>query len=308
MADFFDLAIAWEWEYDRDFVCSIDRECQKNMLSSYLIYPANLNETLNLQAEGKIAFRMLFDRASDTNPKFHDIIHFAKRFPFKMVNEVSLLTRAVDKATMHLEFISNGINVPYTIILSPWQKNQEIYTMMKLSDFKKLGMPFIIKPAHGGGGVGVVIDARTIQEVVKARMEIAHDKYLLQEKIVPVFLGKDLSRKAWFRVFYVCGEIIPCWWNNETFIYNMITSDEVKKYDFSELHDITKKIADICGLDFFSTEIVKVKDGRFIVVDYVNDMCDMRRKSRYPDGVPDEVVGKVIKRLVRYVKENAKKD
>jgi nicotinamidase-related amidase len=28
----------------------------------------------------------------------------------------------------------------------------------------------------------------------------------------------------------------------------------------------------------------------FVVVDYVNEMCDMRLKSQHPDGVPDHIV------------------
>lgn len=308
MTHFFDLGIAWEWQHDRDFAYSLDKECQKSGVSSYIIYPANLEETLGLQEAGRIAFRMLIDRASDTNPRFHNLMHHSRKLPFKMINEVSLLPRAVDKATMHLEFLTHGINVPYTIILSPWKDNPKLHTMMKISRFKKLGMPFIIKPACGGGGLGVVIDAKTIHQIVKARMEISHDKYLLQEKIMPVVLGKGLNRKtAWFRAFYICGDVISCWWDTDTHIYHKVTSNEMGRYGLKELEDITRKIADICCLDFFSTEIAKIKNGKFIVVDYVNDMCDMRRKSQYPDAVPDDVVDRAIKKLVICVKESLAK-
>ena len=69
---------------------------------------------------------------------------------------------------------------------------------------------------------------------------------------------------------------------------------------------ITKKIAKITELDFFSTEIVLTEDGKFIVIDYVNDQCDMRFKSKHVDGVPDKVVEQIILALKRQIVKNIK--
>ncbi|MBI3398928.1 MAG: hypothetical protein HY026_06830 [Deltaproteobacteria bacterium] len=297
MANIVDLGLAWEWIYDQDFIYDIDKACQQKGLKSYIIQPSNLDETLAMMAGGVLIIRALLDRASDVIPRFYDLIHLARKGHFWMINELSLLPRAVDKATMHLEFLSAGIDVPYTIILSPWQKSP----LVDLSKVKRLGRPFIIKPACGGGGVGVVTNARSINQIIKARMEISHDKYLLQEKIVPKILEK--GRRAWFRVFYVGGAVIPCWWNDITHVYEELKIEEVKKYGLLTLEEIIKKISQICNLDFFSTEIAMRGDGKFIVVDYVNDMCDMRKKSRHYDGVPDNVADEVITRLVSYVEE-----
>ena len=46
----------------------------------------------------------------------------------------------------------------------------------------------------------------------------------------------------------------------------------------------------VCGLDFFSTEIALTSEGRFVTVDYVNEICDMRLQSGHADGVPDALV------------------
>ena len=300
MANIIDWALAWEWPYDRDFIYGLDRICQQRKLKSYIIHPSNLDETLAGMASGELIFKVLLDRASDVIPRFYDLIHLARKGSFWMINESSLLPRAVDKATMHLEFLSAGIGVPYTIILSPWQKNPQA----DLSKIKKLGESFIIKPACGGGGVGVVRNAKSINQIISARMEISHDKYLLQEKIIPVVLGK--GKMAWFRVFYVAGNVIPCWWNDTTHIYDEIKSQEIKAYNLFKLEDTTKKIAHICKLDFFSTEIALTAHGKFVVVDYVNDMCDMRRKAQHYDGVPDKVVDEITDRLVSYVEKRLK--
>ena len=49
-----------------------------------------------------------------------------------------------------------------------------------------------------------------------------------------------------------------------------------------------------------------IDDGKFIVVDYVNDMCDMRKKSQHYDGVPDNIADEIIRKLVNYVEERLK--
>ena len=51
---------------------------------------------------------------------------------------------------MHLEFITNGLYVPYTIIISPYNKKKELE--LSLSELARLGRPFIIKPANTTGG------------------------------------------------------------------------------------------------------------------------------------------------------------
>jgi len=53
---------------------------------------------------------------------------------------------------------------------------------------------------------------------------------------------------------------------------------------------VAAKIASICRLDWFSTEIALSRDGKFVAVDYVNDSIDLRVQTKAQDGVPDEVV------------------
>ena len=92
---------------------------------------------------------------------------------------------------------------------------------------------------------------------------------------------------------------IPVWWNDLTHIYDELDSEEIIDLGLSRLLLITKKIALLTGLDFFSTEIVIPENKKFIVIDYVNDQCDMRIKSKHFDGVPDKIVIKIIDFMVR---------
>src|SRR4030042_1793520 len=67
------------------------------------------------------------------------------------INPHERALHAVNKASMHLEFITAGIHTPHTIILPPY--SQQPY--LSFLDLSPLGGKFIVKPAHGGGGEGV---------------------------------------------------------------------------------------------------------------------------------------------------------
>ena len=287
------LGLAWNWGYDDEFVAGIERACEARGVTSYRIMPANVQETLQLLREGSLAFEFFLDRASDDDESFEPLVKQVARSSAQFFNPPDRVEHAKDKATMHLEFITKGLQVPYTIIVSPFSKKRE--PELSLSELAKLGRPFIIKPANTtGGGIGVVLGAETLKDVIETRQHHKNDKYLLQEKIIADRIG---PHKAWFRVFWAFGQAVPCWWDDETHVYTPVSSEEITLHSLGELDRIAGTIARICKLDFFSTEIAKTAAGAFVVVDYVNDICDMRLQSRFNDGVPDLVVHGICARI-----------
>lgn len=299
MNQIFDICIATDWEYDREFIQLIEQISTINHgFKNYLVEPRNIEETIADFQAGKINFRFLLDRGSDTSHEFRNLHNLIRNRNIPVLDDLDRLIWASDKATMHLEFINCGLSTPYTIIIPPYNNEELIY--LSVSDLAKLGRSFIIKPANTtGGGIGVVDGAETLNDILKARREFENDKYLLQEKILPLI--KD-ERKFWFRGFFCCGLIQCSWWDNTTHLYNILTPQDVEMYYLEGLYDIVKKISHIVKLNFFSTEIVVDKNGRFIIIDYVNEMCDMRLKSSHFDGVPDEIVTKIADQIVNYAK------
>ena len=61
-------------------------------------------------------------------------------------------------------------------------------------------------------------------------------------------------------------------------------------------------IKKVCKLDFFSSEIAINNSDKLIVVDYVNDICDMRPQSLAYDGVPDIVIDNIINSLASFIR------
>ncbi len=299
------LAIAWNWPYDEDFIRLIEELAHARRLTTFVIQQHNLDETLELLQKRKLEFRFVLDRASDEDERFQPLAHLLARRalstdtspPIRIINPYDLLKRAADKATMHLEFLSHGIEVPFTIIISPYAYKREIE--FSLTELARLGRPFIMKPATTtGGGTGVVLGAESLKDIIETRQHHKNDKYLLQEKVRPAYLADN---RAWFRVFYAFGSVVLCWWDDQTHAYEGILPEDEETFGLGSLRSIARRIQEICRLDFFSTEIVYTHDQKYLVVDYVNEMCDMRPQSRFPDGVPDTVVRTIVTSLVDLV-------
>jgi hypothetical protein len=300
----FDVAIAWNWDFDREFLRCIDSAASARGLTTLFIDQRNLAETISAFHDDTLSVRVFLDRASDEDERFLPLekvisriaLAAGERETLHIINPHDLLHRASDKATMHLEFLSHGIHVPYTIIISPYSQRREVE--LSLSKLALLGRTFIIKPANTtGGGVGVVVGAESLKDVIETRQHHKNDKYLLQEKVIPIELD---HHRGWFRVFYAFGIILPCWWNDLTHVYEELTPKEEEAFGLQPLRSVAATILQICGLDFFSTEIAMTPTEKFVVVDYVNEMCDMRLKSNHPDGVPDQVVFSIAGALAEF--------
>ncbi len=286
------FGIAWEWKYDDVFIRKLDKELISNGLSSYVINPGNVFETIGLLEHG-MTFDYYLDRASDVDNRFLPIEDIIEMRGGKIFNKNSYALRASDKSTMHLEFLAANLNVPYTFLLPPFNEFSEI----NLSGIEKINVPFIIKPSSFGGGEGVQT-ACTVDDVQRARSEYPNEKYLIQEKVEPLYLD---GKRAWFRPIYACGEVYISWWDDNTHVYEILSDEDEKRFNLGEIREIVNKIARVSRLDIFSTEICYSGQNKFVVVDYVNDPCDLRLKSLYYEGVPDEIINNIIQKIVNTV-------
>jgi hypothetical protein len=297
--DYFDLGLAWNWEYDADFVQILEAMCREHDLSLLQITPGNLQPVLELLRNDGVAFTSFFDRASEDDHRFMPVVDWARdRCAFR-INPYERAHRTWDKAAMHPK-ISRAVPTPQTIILRPYNEKPNLPKI----DLTPLGSTFTIKPAHGSGGKGVIHVATSIDQVPPARQEFPNDKYLLQAQVVPVRLG---GRAAWFRVIYAAGEVYPNWWPTDTHVYAPVTDAEVDYYHLGPLRDMVRAIASICKLDLFSTEIALTEEQEFRVVDYANDTIDLRLQSKIPEGVPDDVVHYVAASLAALVKRRRRR-
>ncbi|MFZ1282220.1 MAG: hypothetical protein WAR59_15395, partial [Ignavibacteriaceae bacterium] len=102
----FDLAIAYDWEFDVEFVSAIEKQLQKAGLTTYVIDHKNIFEVTENVKHRKLNFNCLLDRASDVDPNFWELAKVLGRRKSKVFNPLKNIKHAIDKATMHLEFIT----------------------------------------------------------------------------------------------------------------------------------------------------------------------------------------------------------
>lgn len=292
----YDLCLPWYWEYDIDFVQYVEHACVEQGLTFWQITPDNLLESVTALYKGEKSFQTLLER-SQYDDRFEPIIRWAKKHHKKRINPTEVSKWSEDKATMHLELISAGINTPYTILLPPFIE----YPVIPELDLMPLGHQFVIKPSHEGGGEGVILGAFSMDQILRARMQFPEQKYLIQATIMPRTIH---GRPAWFRVFFANGKTYPCWWHPLSHVSAPVTQQDEHRFELSPLHKITGHIASICKLDWFSTEIA-LTQKEFVVVDYVNDGIDTRVQSKAVDGVPDEIIKNIAEQLVMIAKGDA---
>ncbi len=293
----FDLAISYTWEYDSEFINLIEKKFQKNGYKTFIIYKQNVGEVANLLRDKKIYFKVYLDRASDEDPDFEIITKLLTRKRSYIINPHQKTRKITDKAYFHKKLFRKKFNLPRTFILERYDKCNSL--LITQEDLNEIKIPFVIKPSiFSGGGQGVVKDGTSIEQIQNERVKSHNEKYLIQEKINPTKID---NKRAWFRVFWAFGKVIPTWWDDHTHIYHPVTKEQINKYKLHQLNKITARLARIAAIDYFSTEIALTKDYKFVLIDYINDQCDMRLQSLHVDGVPDIVVNQFIDQMKKKV-------
>ena len=300
----YDFALSWDDSIREKFVKWIRRESSLRGLELLLITERNVERVIEGLGKGRLKIKFLLDCAADYYDRrdlFARLCYAVKDIGGHVVCDPDDAREASNKAITHYDLVKANIPTPYTVVVRNWEPNN-----FKLSkeELNRLGKPFIIKPASGFGQKGVVRDAKgSIEEIAKARRFNRGDNFLLQEKIEPLLLD---DRQGWFRVYFLFGEIIPCWWSTETGYYSYVSLRQMHRYKLLALARITSEIARVTNMDFFSSEIAitgKGKERRFAAIDYVNDQPELRVRSGKATGgfvagpVP-EVVQHIAERIV----------
>jgi len=230
-----------------------------------------------------------------------------------------------DKAATHAELMRHGFGVPATVVLRPWAADRPLTSAERAHlGLDEPGVCAYVKPANGFSCRGVVRAGRTDADGLAAAIRTArdtdrNDTYLVQRAVRPPRLRCDdgLERPAYWRVLYCLGELIPFWWGPADTMpggisYHRVTTAEVRRLGLDPMLDYASALAEMCGLDWFSTELClgngessrfvvrKAIEGRelpVVAIDYINDQCDVDVQSRWAGGPPDEVVWHIAKRI-----------
>lgn len=281
-----DVAVAWDWEHDEAFVADLERACRARGMTFRSVTPATVDADLAAAAEGRVRWKLLLDRAWESDPRFLRLNDLAAVSGTRLLNRPELSARMGNKAAAHALFAGEGLPLPRLVDLMPSEWSD--FRLSQATDGWR--RPLWLKPACGGGGDGVVA-LDDIPARFPLGVEWDRERCVLQEDAPPVVLD---GRPAWFRVIHVLGTIHAFWWHPKTHVFTTVTAAEASGHGLSCITDLARAIAKVCELDLFSSEISLVAPGVPLLVDPVNDPVDFRRRSRAADGVPDEALAAIL--------------
>jgi len=295
-----DLLLAYDWPHDEPFLGLLAQALRAAGQSLVTVNPQSLADTFERLQRGGFTARAFLDRAADTDLAFEPLEAWAEAHVPLLLNPAADRRRVWKKSNVHWEFIRAGLHTPHTIVIPAWSRKP---VLDPLPDLVPLGATFAIKPDLGGGGWGVTLGARSWAQVEQARRDMPDDDLLLQELVEPEVVD---GRRAWFRVFYTCGAIVPCWWDDRTRLFGDWIGDESRRgWGLDRLWDVAEVAAGIACLQVFSTEVARLADGRWIVVDYVNDPIDLRLLSHAREGMPMEAAQRIAEAIAGFVARQA---
>lgn len=299
-----DLAVGQREAGDERFFQWLREACAVRGLSCEVVDNRVVAQAHEAIQGGRLRIGTLLDLSAawwDHEDPYVQLCYAVKDTGGRVIDDPDAAMMADHKAVSHHRLQRAGIPVPPTVLLRRWVPDRGLTAEERAI----VGEEVVIKPARGWGWKGVVLGVRGDLEVVsRARDFDRTDDFLVQRQVPYSTLLDDhgVARPSWWRVFYLFGEIIPCWWNPENGEYRLLSLRDLWTHDLLPLARLAAEIARLSGMDFFSTEICLADEpavsetpyqalGRqFYVIDYVNDQCDIRCQSQHAAGPPDEVV------------------
>jgi hypothetical protein len=289
-----DLAVAWDWEFDNSFIQLLRTRAATKGLRFNDITVYDLPEILKGLRDKSLTVGCFLDRASDTNELFLPLQDWIQQSGSRSINPYFDSQRTINKAQIHYDLMQSGVHVPFTVMLPSYDQSQFIGdTLMR--EVEKIPIPFVLKPAHGGGGEGVIKNVTQYFHVHDGRKAFHWDPYLAQELICPKYL---YGWRCWFRAYFIFGDIDIVWWDDLTHIYRTVSAEDKVRVGFTAMEAVMKKIASVAKLHFFSSELALPMNNQLVAVDYINDQIDLRLKSEHYDGVPNIIVEKIIEKIL----------
>ena len=296
MTRVYDFVMTHKLDSDDLFIHRIQQHCAEQELNFFLVEPLWVQRFYEYYARNELWAKVLLNMHSEhhlPDDIYHRLVLLAHHKNTKVIDPPDVAQAAFDKARMHERLVAAGFTVPLTIVVP---QNATSTFQLTPEQRAQLGAPFVIKPSHGYGRRGVILDAQDESHLTRSVSAWPNPSYLLQQKIIPRTLG---DRPAYWRVFYCFGSIWVTWWNCFSDRYSVLIDAEREQFALDKLAEIVRHIAALAQMNFFSSEIAQVENGDFVLIDYVNDQCHMLSQSADPKmGVPDEVVAGIARRLV----------
>ena len=286
----YDLAAACWCERDDLFLRWLRTYAAESGVDLLVVEPLWVQDVLRTYAEGKLSCAVWLDLASDftdaANP-YTRLSWLARERGARVINDPLRAACFSDKGKAHVALQAAGLPVPFGIVVPAAAAETRV---LSPDERTGLGASFFAKPCHGFAGRGVIGDAHEVRDIQRAAAAFADTEFLLQAR---VHFGEVHGEPAYWRVICALGDIHLCWWHPRTREYGLVMQWQIADYGLWPLLEIGHRLVQVSGLEFFSVEVARTEGGAYVLVDYVNEQIDLRPKSFFRDGVPDELVRQI---------------
>lgn len=292
MSTTYDIIVSSPFSNYDFFVHKMEELCGQMTLSFFAVNDVWVKEFLQKVKSGDVSVRVLLDLTANQTIADDPYTQLAREVMSRggyVIDDPDKTIESAHKGRFHKKMVKAGIPVPETIIVD----RADLKTFQITDEIKRrVGVPFVVKPAWGDSGVGVQLNGTSEDALFRSAEEAPNsDAFLIQQRVQMADLGRH---KGWFRMFYICSTVIACWWDPVSHEYHLVTPSQIKKYKLNPLRLIMRAIAKLSGMKKFSAEICLDGAGKFYSVDSVNADPDMNPRSFYENGVPDEIVRHIV--------------
>src|SRR5687767_12715081 len=152
---------------DDFFIHRIQQHCAEAGLNFFLVEPLWVQRFYDFYARNEIWAKVLLNMHSEhhlPDDIYHRLVLLAHHKNTKVIDSPDVAQAAFDKGRMHEKLLEGGFNVPYTVIVP-----QTSSATFQLSEDQKIQLdsPFVIKPSHGYGKRGVILDAQSEADLAR---------------------------------------------------------------------------------------------------------------------------------------------
>src|SRR3954462_6629073 len=144
---------------DDFFIHRVQQHCAEFGLNFFLVEPLWVQRFYEYYARHEIWARVLLNMHSEhhlPDDIYHRLVLLAHHKDTRVIDPPDIAQAAFDKARMPERLLAAGFSVPPTITVP----QSAIATFQLTAEQREfLGQPFVIKPSHGYGRRGVILDA-----------------------------------------------------------------------------------------------------------------------------------------------------
>ena len=270
-------------------------------LSFLPVSAKNIDKVIRQVRSGWLQPYVYLDLCSSVDPRFFDLSKVAVEKGIYVLDDPRGLEDWTFKAPSHPKLEAAGLPVPPTVIFPKGSPDRDLTP----EERAKASDSVVIKPSIGWANRGVVVGVEPTREnIAKARDFDRNDDWLVQKKMTWTRYG---DRAAYVRSYNILGHRTLMWWSRDSGKdrYEPLSWQDLQKYDLLPVLEITDKIAALTGIEFFSSEIAITDQrgpGRFVLIDYINDQCDMDPEIRpTTTPVPEPWCRWVCQRVAEFV-------